>query len=439
MRSLPPSLAGSRVCVIGAGAAGLSATRHLVEAGADVVTIERSDKVGGLWNDGYDSLHLITAKNLCSFRDFDLPDDYPMFPHRDQIVWYFNEFADHFDLRKRIEFGTSVTAVRPLGDAGLGGWEVETSDGLVREFDAVVVANGHLAEPVTPTFAGTFTGRELHVSDYKNADSFDGDRVLVIGAGNSGCDIAVDAAQARLDVSICIRQGIIFQPKTLLGRGRTELLPAFVPPTIVERVTRAAVHFVLGDNTAYPGLPATTEKNLFKGASVINTQLLHWLHHGRLRVVPGITELAGRTVRFEDGTEREFDTIVYATGYKYTFPFLNPALFEWNGDKPVRHGAATLLPGWANLYMMGLVGPTGAQWPAYDDQAEIVLRVMDLQQRSSEPVVDAIARLEKPWREVNMPRHIWTKRLNVFRALLGRLERNTQSAPARAKRSSIPA
>lgn len=422
----------TRICVIGAGSAGLAALRGLRDAGNEVVGIERSSTVGGLWNDGYDSLHLITAKDLCSFEGYPLPDDYPLFPHRDQIVAYMNGYADHFGLRELIRFATTVERIEPIGEAGLGGWRVADGDGVTEDYDQVVIANGHLADPVLPEIPGTFTGKVMHAHDYRNTDDFEGDRILVIGAGNSGCDIAVDAAQSRFSTSICIRKGIIFQPKTLLGRGRTSLAPAFLPATVKEWLMRASIRLAIGRPSDYPGLSDPEETNLYRGQSVVNTQLLHWLHHGRVEVVPGIRRFDGKSVEFADGTRREYDTVVYATGYRISMPFLDSSLLTWKDGEPVRYAGGTLFPRLANLHVVGLIGPTGAQWPAYDRQAKMVARLVALQASRPDVVVaDEMARLERPWETVNSPRHAWERASEASERAIGRLERRWGvSAPA---------
>src|SRR5215831_13068136 len=148
----------SRYCVIGAGAAGVSALQQLRQAGYHVECFERSDRVGGHWHTDYEALHLIT-------------------------------------------FDTEIVSVSPepsgQGPVGSAGWRVISSRGDEGTFDGVVVANGHLWDPYLPPVPGEYTGRQLHSGEYRNVADLDGDRVLVVGAGNSGCDLAVDVAQHR--------------------------------------------------------------------------------------------------------------------------------------------------------------------------------------------------------------------------------------------------
>ena len=150
-----------------------------------------------------------------------MPADYPLFPSRDQVLAYLNAYADHFALRQHIRFGTGVDSVVPVattGSVGSAGWVVTTTDGRAQHYDGVFVANGHLHDQRIPDVPGTFTGKQIHSGSYGNTADIDGDRVLVIGSGNSGCDIAVDAAQSRLTTAICIRQRALLPTQDVLRR-----------------------------------------------------------------------------------------------------------------------------------------------------------------------------------------------------------------------------
>ena len=192
------------VCVIGAGASGLTAIKNLKEYGFGVDCYERETGVGGGWNWRHDrspvyaSTHLISSKPFTQFPDFPLPDSWPDYPHHSQFLNYLEHYADHFDLRSHIWFGTEVVRVEPAeGDR----WDVTTrSTGgygpeRTQRYAAVVVANGHNWAPKLPVYDGLddFRGQVIHASAYKDATQLRGKRVLVVGAGNTGCDIAVEA------------------------------------------------------------------------------------------------------------------------------------------------------------------------------------------------------------------------------------------------------
>lgn len=412
------------VCVIGAGAAGLAATRDLVERGVDVVTFEKSDRVGGHWNHDYEALHLITSRDVSHYRGFPMPADYPLFPSRDQVRDYLAAFADAFALDRHIRFNTGVEKIEPVGDCGIDGWRVTTSDQETRIFGSVIVANGHLWDPAVPELPGAFDGLVLHSSDYRTVADIDGDRVLVVGAGNSGCDLAVDSAAARLRTSISMRHGTVFQPKTYFGRSRSDLPTANWPAALQERALRALVRISVGRSKHYPGLPAPTSTNLFKIRPIINSQLLHWIHHGRIDVVPGITAIEGKSVTFDDGQVREYDTILLATGFRTSFPFLDEPL-DWDGNMPLRYAGATLTSDLANLYFLGLIAPAGAQWPVYEAQMELIADLRRLQANATEPLVRRYTELEKPMAELDLARPVWNKRFARTRQQTQRLLTNS--------------
>src|SRR5262245_46585907 len=215
------------VCVIGAGAAGLTSIKNLREYGFGVDCFEREISVGGAWNwrsarsPIYASTHLISSKPFTQYPDFPMPDSWPDYPHHSQVMAYLERYADHFGLREDIWFGTEVTKVEPTGD---GRWDVTTSGGggadRTRRYAAVAIANGHNWSAKMPSYDGLadFRGEVIHASQYKDASQLRGRKVLVVGAGNSGCDIAVEAAQQAARCWHSSRRGYWYAPKYAYGR-----------------------------------------------------------------------------------------------------------------------------------------------------------------------------------------------------------------------------
>ena len=412
----------------------MAALQVLTGRGFAVECFERTDRVGGHWHTDYDSLHLITSRDVSGFAGFPMPADYPVYPSRDQMRAYLESFARHHGLSERITFGTEVTAVRPNGRAGRDGWTVETSDGSAGEYDVVLIANGHLTEP----FTGDFTGKQLHSSDYHNLGDIEGDRVLVVGAGNSGCDVVVDAANARLDAHISIRRGQMFQPKAIFGKPRAELrwlarLPAFAQ----ERVTRALIDVVVGRTSAYRGLPEPATRNLDKQRPVVNNLLLYWIQHGRITVQPGIEGFAGRTVHFTDGTQSDFDTIIWATGFKVTFPFLAPELLTWQDATPLRVGGLTVPVGLERLYFVGLAAPRGPQLPVYSAQSELIARYLELLERDDVALSAYLTARQTPDSRIDIVRRTWQAQMDRTHRELGRLLRRAPMAGPKVLEQAI--
>jgi hypothetical protein len=428
-------------CLIGAGAAGLGALQVLLDEGFSVDCFERSDRVGGHWHSDYECLHLITPRDSSGFDGFPMPSDYPLFPSRDQMRDYIMGFAAHHGLGSHIRFNTAVTAARPLDINGLAGWDVTTSDGERRAYDGVIVANGHLWDPFVPDYPGRFEGRVLHSGRYRNAGDLEGERVLVVGAGNSGCDLAVDAAQAGCETHISVRNGLVFQPKTLFGRPRSELaLLARLPIRVQERVTRTLIDVALGPPERY-GLPAPATRNLHRNRPVVNGQLLHFIHHGRVRVALGIERFDGHDVHFTDGSSRAFDTIVYATGFKVTLPFLDSTPLERADGVPLRVAGMTLPVGLERLYFVGLAAPRGPQLPVYSAQARLIAKFLTAQERAGIALSALYTRSSRPESRIDIPRHEWQRDMDRTRRrivrILRRTPRRADAPPSRVSRDYL--
>jgi cation diffusion facilitator CzcD-associated flavoprotein CzcO len=320
--------------IIGAGISGLTAGKMLGDYDIPYECFESSDRIGGNWAFGnpnghssaYRSLHIDTSKQRLSFRDFPMPADYPDFPHHSDIKRYLDSYADAFGLLDRIRFGTGVErAVRLPG----GGWRLDTQDGRAREFDALVVANGHHWDPRLPDFPGEFTGESLHSHRYLDpGDPLDlhGRRILVVGIGNSAADLVSELSQKvhRNQVTLSTRSGAWVIPKYIFGMPGDRVartLPR-VPLGLQRMLVRKLPELVSGPPERY-GLPRP-DHNFLEAHPTMSSELLVRLGSGDATVKPNVDRLDGPRVHFVDGTTDEFDVIIYATGYNITFPFFDP-------------------------------------------------------------------------------------------------------------------
>ncbi|HYU61666.1 MAG TPA: NAD(P)-binding domain-containing protein [Solirubrobacterales bacterium] len=383
-----------RHLIVGAGYSGNGVAKAFKDAGIPYDQVERNSEVGGNWLDGvYDSTHIISSRDSTGYADFPMPDSYPDFPSRTQMLDYLKGYVDHFGLRDAIEFETEVVGVSPLDPRGLDGWRVELASGEVRHYAGVVVANGHHWDKRHPSYPGEFAGKTIHSKDYRRPADLEGERVLVVGVGNSGCDIAVEAAKELGHATISMRRGNWFLPKTLLGIPLSEWDRPGFPVWAQRIVLRALLWVAMGPNSRY-GLPKP-DYRLFDKHPIVNSQLLYQLRHGIVDARPDIERLDGRTVHFVDGTSQEFDTIVWATGFDVSFPFLDPGLFPWEDGRPVRV-AGMMPPGLANLYAFGVFQPRGGAGPLITAGAEILTEMARLQGHMTEPLADLLGRVRKP-------------------------------------------
>jgi cation diffusion facilitator CzcD-associated flavoprotein CzcO len=370
--------------VIGAGSSGLAAAKNLREAGFDVEVIEKNDDVGGNWYFGqpgssvYKSTHLISSKPLTQFIDFPMPAGYPDYPSHWQVHQYFKDYARHFGLYDVIRFGTKVVSVTPSDDGPAPRWQVVTETSgtrSTRDYSGLVIANGHNWDPKWPAYPGTFSGTVLHSCQYKTPDVLRDRRVLVVGAGNSGCDIAVEAAQNARRTFHSTRRAYYYSPKFAFGQPSDQVNERFLKmglPLGLQRLALAVSHKLLvGDPQNY-GLPKPDHR-YFETHPIINQQILYYYGQGDIAHKPDVVELKGDTVRFKDGSEEAIDVIVYATGFNIVFPFLDQTLLNWEAGRP-RLFMNVFHPQRDNLFVIGLIQPDSGQWGLVDEQSRLMAR-----------------------------------------------------------------
>lgn len=427
-----------RYCVIGAGAAGVSAFQQLRAADHDVQCFEKTDRVGGHWHTDYDALHLITSRDMTHFEGFPMPSHYPHFPRRDQVRQYIESYAAHHGLYDAITFNTEVVSVTPVAcpdrPAGSAGWQVETSRGDEGVFDGVLVANGHLWSPRVPTIRGDYTGTAVHSSGYTNAGELPPGRVLVIGAGNSACDIAADLAAHRRDVDIVIRKGIHFQPKTYFGMPRAQVpfLADFTPPE-QDLISRLLARVSIGQAENYPGMPTPVATTLADGPTTVNDLLLYWIHHGRIGVKPAVDHFDGATVHFTDISSADYQAVIYATGFDVSLPFLQPEQITWQERVPLRTAGGILPVGAEQLYFVGLIGPRGPQIPVYGMQTGLILEMIDLHDAHAPDGLSLaayFASLQEPETRIDVVRATWNDQIADTRRILTALRAAPFADPA---------
>jgi cation diffusion facilitator CzcD-associated flavoprotein CzcO len=366
-----------RVAIIGAGCSGITAVKNCVERGLDVTCYEANEDIGGNWiysehpshSSVCETTHIISSKTLSAYLDFPMPEDYPDYPSHEQVLRYFRSYADHFQLRPYIRFSTRVERAELLHD---NRWQLTLDDGSTETFDYLLTANGHHHAARHPEgIAENFSGRYLHSHDYKHNRDFTGERVLVIGSGNSGCDCAVEISRVAAQTDISVRRPHYIIPKFFLGKpvdtfnSVLEYLPKFVQHPL----RKLTVRILVGKYSDY-GLPQPTEA-VTKSHPTLNSELLYKIRHGKVHPRGGVAQVQGKTVTFKDGTRREYDTIVAATGYRITFPFLDRAVVDYEDAYRIPLHLRMFHPEVPSLIFIGLFQPQGAIWPLADAQSRL--------------------------------------------------------------------
>jgi putative flavoprotein involved in K+ transport len=344
----------SPVIVVGGGASGLSAAAALSRRSIDAVVLEQDRDLGGTWARRYDRLHLHTVRQFSGLAHFPIPRGYPTYLSRDDVVKYLREYARHFGLR--VVNGTTVQRIRSRG-APSRRWAVETVDGDAWYGRVVVIATGQYRQPILPPWPGreSYRGRVAHSAAYSNPTPYAGQRVLVVGAGNSGAEIATDLTDnGAAYVAISVRTPPPVVPRDPLGMPvqRTSMLLSALPAAIANRLGQATARLVLGDLTRY-GMP----KGAFapyttRRIPLIDVGFVDALKRGRVKVRPALERLTQTDAVFADGTSEPFDAIIAATGFTTGLESLVDIqnVLDDRGEPRGTSGDPTAQPG---LYFIG--------------------------------------------------------------------------------------
>jgi cation diffusion facilitator CzcD-associated flavoprotein CzcO len=404
-----------------------------------VTCFEAGTEVGGnwVWRDAhghssvYASAHIISSKKRSQFSDFPMPDSYPDFPSRAQMKAYFEAYADAFGLKRFIRFSTRVThAAREIG----GRWRVKAAgpEGALEEvFDYLFVCSGHHSAPRVPQYPGQFTGEQLHAHSYKVAEPFADKRVLIVGGGNSACDIAVDISRVAKTAAISMREGYYIIPKLVFGRPVDVMYrrARWIPKPVRQWLFERGVRLIVGRFERY-GLQQPNGR-IMSMHPTLNSELLYLIRHGRIAPRVGIARLEGREVVFADGAREAFDTIIWATGYRIAFPFFDKSFIDWEEALALPLYLKMMRADVPNLFFIGLFQPIGCIWTLAELQAKIAALYITGALTPPEDMPLRIAReMHHPhWRFAARPRHaVEVDYYDFERALLRELKA-VRSAP----------
>jgi amino acid transporter len=421
-----------RYCVVGAGPAGMIMARALLREGVAFDWYERNPDFGGIWDidfDGspmYESCHFISSKYTSGFYGAPMPADFPDYPRWHQIRDYIRDTARRYDLYEHVRFSTEVTAAAPLpGDR----WRVTLADGSVHEYDGLICCPGVTWRPNAITLPGqdVFSGRIRHSVTFRDGLELRGRRVLIIGAGNSGVDIACDAARHAEGAYLSVRRGYRFVPKHIAGLPTDALLAGILEPPaglVMSNDVNAMLDALVGDLTRYK-LPAP-DHDALSSHPIMNTQVLHHLAHGDLAAKPDVRHLTATGVVFADGSEAEIDEIILATGYEYTMPFLDPGLLTWKQGHPQLY-LNIFSRELDSLYVLGFVEFADAAYKRFDEMAQLIM--MDINARETGVRKDELSELKRTdtpdlrggVRYVDSARHTNYVERATYMAYLGKL------------------
>jgi putative flavoprotein involved in K+ transport len=352
----PSQVEPVQIAVVGSGPAGLSAAGALIKVGAKPVVFDRNDRIGDSWRRRYDRLHLHTTRQFSGLAHYPIPRTFPQYLSRDTYAQYLQSYAEQLAIEVRLGCSVESIALAASSDREEPAFDLQTSQGRTLA-SAVVVATGMFGEPVTPRVTGLeeYRGTALHACAYKRSEAFVAKRVLVVGLGNTGAEIAADLAGHGAEyVAVSVRSSppvvlrdLLGVPVQLFGIALSR-----VPPAAADRIGQVLARLAVGDLSRYglrtpDWLPFSSRR-----IPVIDAGFLRQLKRGTITIRPTITRFTERGVLYSDGYVEEFDAVIFATGYRTGLERLLQlrGVLDDAGFPQARMGEPTAVRG---LYLMG--------------------------------------------------------------------------------------
>ncbi len=304
--------------IIGAGPAGLAVAGRMRKQNLDFVILESSKNIADRWHHHYDRLLLHTVKQLSHLPHLEFPEDYPTYVPRAKLVKYYEDYAKHFEIKPH--FNETVVSIKLENE----GWEVMTKNGKQFIAENVIIATGINRIPNVPVFKNqeSFQGKIMHSIDYKNTQPFEGQKVIVIGMGNTGAELALDLSEKNIDVTLAVRSPITLVPRDVNGRPvqLTARTLAKIPFGIGDWLGTQIRKIVIGDLTKY-GVPMSKQHPVVQlretgKTPVIDLGTVAQIKKGKIKIVGKIDCFFEKGIVFESGEKIEFDSVILATGYR---------------------------------------------------------------------------------------------------------------------------
>ena len=419
-----------RIAVIGAGPSGITALKNLLDEGLDAIGLEAGSEVGGNWiyteQDGHSSVfettHIISSRSLSEYADLPWETSNPQvadYPSHQELAAYFQDYARRFGLYSKIRFQTKVLKATRQ-DENQWTLELEHQGTVMKEkFSHVVVCNGHHWNPRWPDYPGNFSGEFLHSHDFKKAAPFAGKRVLVIGGGNSACDVAVETSRVSAKTDISWRRGYRIVPKFVFGKPSDVFASgtSWMPIGLRTKLSAAILRLMVGSNTLY-GLQEP-DHAFGETHPTVNDELLYRIRHGKVHPKRDIERFQGKTVFFKDGSSAEYDSIIACTGFIITHPFFDKNFLSYS-EGPVPLYLKMMHPQMSDVFFVGLFQPLGCIWPLAELQSKIMAReIAGLWKRPDNMSEKVGKELNQPhYRQLNTRRHTITVDYHAFRRQL---------------------
>ncbi|ERN01488.1 hypothetical protein AMTRI_Chr03g148190 [Amborella trichopoda] len=319
--------------IVGAGPSGLATAACLKQQSVPSIILEKEDCMASMWQyKTYGRLKLHLPKYFCELPLMEFPQTFPTYPTKEQFISYINAYAERFNIRPR--FNRRVQSA--CYDSGLKRWRVRTE--MVRERESIlveyicrwlVVATGENAEPMVPDLPGlsSFKGRVVHTSDYKTGSEMEGQKVLVIGSGNSGMEVCLDLCNHDAKPFMVVRNSVHVLPREMFGLstfGVAMGLLKWLPLRMVDKFLLMASHVILGSTEKQglkrPEMGPIELKNTTGKTPVLDVGALAKIKSGKIKIVPAVKSLTLNGAKFVNGQEEAFDSVILATGYKSNVP-----------------------------------------------------------------------------------------------------------------------
>ncbi len=304
--------------IIGAGPAGLATAGRLRKAGLDFILLEQSNQIAHRWQNHYERLHLHTVKKYSDLPFMPFPEEYPNYVPRKQLVEYYENYVQEMGIKPVFE--SEVTSIRKEGNS----WITKTHTGDVYKSENVVICTGFNRIPFRPQFENEeeYNGQIIHSRDYRTGKDFKGQKVLVVGMGNTGAELALDLQEQGATAFLSVRGEVNIVPRDFNGRSiqETKALLSFLPNFISDPLGRLVQKIAIGNLEKYgiktPNVAPAKQLREFGKTPVLDLGTVAEIKNGNIKVLPDVAKFTKNGIVFKNEEEQDFSAVILATGYR---------------------------------------------------------------------------------------------------------------------------